>query len=105
MPTAGLAEFGQRINRIGFNFAVCDAAGQLVVLCEGDTFKSDAETLKKAAVKAMGRAGQLHRLGTKRQILATGLKAGDEVVAAALIDMGQGDESDGKAAARKGFAC
>jgi len=101
VQTAGLAEFGERINRIGFNFAVFDAAGELVVLCEGDTFKSDAETLKKAAVKAMKRDAGLHRLGTKRQILATGLKAGDEVVAAALIDMGQGDESDGKGAGRK----
>ena len=36
-----LEGFGDKINKIGVNFAVCNADGELVLMCDGTKFKSD----------------------------------------------------------------
>jgi hypothetical protein len=36
-----LESFGDKINKLGVNFAVCNADGELALLCDGAKFKSD----------------------------------------------------------------
>ena len=37
--------FGAKINKFGVNFAVCNTADEVVLLCEGGTFNSNREQL------------------------------------------------------------
>ena len=48
-----LEEFGGRITRFGVNFAVCDTDGEIVLLCGGGAFESDAEQLMQASRQAL----------------------------------------------------
>ncbi|MEA3225566.1 MAG: HD domain-containing protein, partial [Planctomycetota bacterium] len=99
-----LEGFGNRINKLGVNFAVYDTEGELVLMCQCDRFESDAEQLTawnrqvldqsnsgacsdqigtpvwrlKGAGEGLGVALKSARLGNRAQ----------ETVAAALIDMG-----------------
>ena len=38
-----LEGFGNRVNKLGVNFAVSDAKGELVLVCEGGGFKSSTK--------------------------------------------------------------
>jgi HD-GYP domain-containing protein (c-di-GMP phosphodiesterase class II) len=42
-------DFGARLNNLGVNFAVCDTAGRIVLLCQSGTLKSDPVRLAKVA--------------------------------------------------------
>jgi HD-GYP domain-containing protein (c-di-GMP phosphodiesterase class II) len=48
-----LEEFGGRIKKFGVNFAVFNASGELVLLCEGERFKSSKERLTEWARQAL----------------------------------------------------
>lgn len=48
-----LEEFGGRIKKFGVNFAVFNASGELVLLCEGERFKSSTEQLTEWARQAL----------------------------------------------------
>jgi HD-GYP domain-containing protein (c-di-GMP phosphodiesterase class II) len=97
-------KFGSRINRFGVNFAVCDADGELLLLCEADGLHSEKEQLKLDALCAMnsqaspcsrGTQGCDTAKATSRRILASTLMSPEtydrqpEVIGVALIDRGE----------------
>jgi len=46
-----LERFGQRVNRLGANFAVCGEDGRLLVLSEGGRFRSPPKYLRELALR------------------------------------------------------
>ncbi len=94
-----LESFGGRINKFGVNFAVCDANGELVLLCDGGKFKSSRKQLIKASQRALNKEGEGSCIGTETQVcrvgetnpvLAAVLRGGSEAVGVALIDLDTG---------------
>jgi len=94
-----LERFGGKVNKFGVNFAVCNADGELVLLCEGGKFKSGRKHLIDAGRRALNREGegsctgtetQICRFGETNPVLAAVLKRGSEAVGAALIDLDAG---------------
>jgi len=99
-----LEKFGGRINKLGFNFAVCDADCELVLLCDGGRFKSSREQLVKLSRRALKQDGEkdcsddtgvaVRRFGDANPVLAAVLKSarvgnkGGEAVGTALLDTG-----------------
>src|SRR5210317_411965 len=45
--------FGAKINKFGFNFAVCNTADEVVLLCEGGKYKSNPEQLSILSRQAL----------------------------------------------------
>ncbi|MHC4430554.1 MAG: HD domain-containing phosphohydrolase [Planctomycetota bacterium] len=104
-----LEGFGKRINKLGVNFAVSDAKGEIVLVCEGGRFKSSAEQLTRWSrqvldqddrVAESGEAGTpVRQFDGANKGLAVALKSArlgnkpQEVVAAALIDLGDSGSS------------
>ncbi len=91
-----LERFGGKVNKFGVNFAVCNADGELVLLCEGGKFKSGRKHLIDASRRALNKEGegscagtetQICRFGETNPVLAAVLKRGSEAVGAALIDL------------------
>ena len=91
--------FGGKVNKFGVNFAVCNADGELVLLCEGGKFKSRRKHLIDASQRALSKEGegscagteaQVCRFGEANPVLAAVLKRGSETVGAALIDLDAG---------------
>ncbi len=92
-----LDRFGGRINKFGVNFALCNANGDLVLLCEAGRFKSVTEQLKETGQQAftqemekinyINRDTQVYQFGKCKQVLAAVLKLGPDGVVA-LIDLG-----------------
>jgi len=96
--------FGDKINKFGFNFAVCNTADEVVLLCEGGKYKSNPEQLSKLSRQALRRLSEkschdengmpIWRFGDKNCVLAVVLKSArlsnkdGEVAGTALIDMG-----------------
>ena len=95
-----LKKFGDRINKFGVNFAVCDANGELILLCDGGKFESKREELIKASRQALNqdseRTGTSYNkadsdvcyFGEANRVLAAVLKSGSEAVGVALLDTG-----------------
>jgi putative nucleotidyltransferase with HDIG domain len=99
-----LESFGARVNKFGANFAVCDAADELILLCEGDRFKSGGEQLIKLSRQVLDQNGEkscsddpgvpVWRFGDANFVLAAVLKSarvsnkGGEVIGTALVDLG-----------------
>ena len=52
-----LEVFGNRINRFGVNFAVCNTESEFILLCETERFKSNREQLAKFAGRALDQDG------------------------------------------------
>ncbi len=78
-----LEEFGGRITRFGVNFAVCDTDGEIVLLCSGGAFESDAERLIQASRQALGKDEQKSPHGdTGTPVWQFG---GENVVLAAML--------------------
>ncbi|MBN2457496.1 MAG: HD domain-containing protein [Sedimentisphaerales bacterium] len=50
---AMLERFGSSLAGIGMNLAVCDAQGQILLLCECEDFKSDRRQLRELCLKAL----------------------------------------------------
>jgi len=98
-----LEAFGNRINRFGANFAVCDTSGEVVLLCESGGFKSSRSQLAEYARHTLNQSGmescsnvdglQVQRFINMDCVLAVVLKStcsssnGREAVATALIDL------------------
>jgi HD-GYP domain-containing protein (c-di-GMP phosphodiesterase class II) len=99
-----LESFGARINKFGANFAFCNTEDELVLLCEGDGFKSSREQLIKLSRQALDQDGEkscpddagvpVWRFGDANLVLAAVLKSArvsnkaGEVIGTALIDLG-----------------
>jgi len=99
-----LEEFGGRIKKFGVNFAVFDASGELVLLCEGERFKSSKEQLTQWASQALDQSGikscndaanmSVRRFGDENIALGVVLKSARicnkscAAVGTALIDLG-----------------
>ncbi len=100
----GLDSFGARINKFGANFAVCNSADALVLVCEGGRFKSSREQLIKLSRQTLDQNGEkscsdaadvpVWRFGDANLVLAAVLKSarvsnkGGETIGTALIDLG-----------------
>ncbi len=99
-----LEEFGGRINKFGVNFAVCNADGEVVLLCGGGAFESSAEQFTQISRQALdqidGKSTNVDtqtpvwRFGDENVVLAAVLKAAPnraesgETAGLALIDLG-----------------
>ena len=97
-----LKRFGGRVNKFGVNFAVCNTAGEPVLLCEGSRFKSSRkqlidcsrQLLERSNEKNCRRQAEICRLGENSRILAVALRSAScgkrqaQAVGAALIDLG-----------------
>jgi len=99
-----LEEFGSRVNRFGFNFAVCDTCGEVVLLCEAGKFRSSRTQLAEYAMRTLNQGGpqscsniaglSIQRFGDKNIVLAVVLKSAysscncQEAIATALVDLG-----------------
>ena len=84
-----LEGFGDKINKIGVNFAVCNTDGELVLLCDGGKFKSDKRLIidNCALILEKGIKGHQSSIIDSR-FLAAVLKRGSQPVAVALMDLG-----------------
>ena len=96
--------FGAKINKFGFNFAVCNIADEVVLLCEGGKYKSNPEQLSKLSRQALRQLSEkscsdetsmpVWRFGDTNIVLAVVLKSArlsnkdGEVSGTALIDLG-----------------
>jgi len=99
-----LESFGAKINKFGANFAVCNAADELILLCEGGRFKSSREQLIKLSRQVLDQNAEKNcfedpsmpvwRFGDANFVLAAILKSarvsnkGGEVIGTALVDLG-----------------
>jgi HD-GYP domain-containing protein (c-di-GMP phosphodiesterase class II) len=110
-----LEEFGGRITRFGVNFAVCDTDGEIVLLCGGGVFESDAEQLMQASRQALsegehrsangGTGSAVWQFGDENVVLAAVLKSNydrnklPQAAGLVLIDSGNasGDMRSGRA--------
>jgi len=110
-----LEEFGGRITRFGVNFAVCDTDGEIVLLCGGGAFESDAEQLMQASRQALSEdergsangdtARAVWQFGDENVVLAAVLKSNydrnklPQAAGLVLIDSGNasGDMRSGRA--------
>jgi HD-GYP domain-containing protein (c-di-GMP phosphodiesterase class II) len=97
-----LKRFGGKVNKLGVNFAVCNADSEVILLCDGGKFKSDQEQLIKLSRQVLKQndegsgaetEAQVCRFDEGNQVLAAVLKSDGEAVGAALID--SGDERRG----------
>ncbi len=98
-----LEKLGDRVNKLGANFAFCNANGELVLLCEADGFKSDTGTLIESGRHAISQKADPNlcsddevsasRFAGQSSILASVLKSDSEIVGAALIDLGELDSA------------
>ena len=93
-----LKRFGGKVNKLGVNFAVCNADSEVILLCDGGKFKSDQEQLIKLSRQVLKQndegsgaetEAQVCRFDEGNQVLAAVLKSDGEAVGAALIDSGR----------------
>ncbi|MBN2312301.1 MAG: HD-GYP domain-containing protein [Sedimentisphaerales bacterium] len=107
-----LEKFGSRINRFGVNFAVCNVEDEIVLQCECDGFKSDAEQWIECSRQAIeqcnrvtdaeGKDISVWRFFDTSTVLAVVLKsaqpcaARQEIVGTALIDLGSETSAGGQ---------
>jgi len=84
-----LERFGGKVNKFGVNFAVCNAKGELVLLCEAGRFESVREQLielgrqalnqETEVMSGLSRETQVYRFGERQQILAAVLRKEPQV--------------------------
>jgi HD-GYP domain-containing protein (c-di-GMP phosphodiesterase class II) len=94
-----LKKFGNRVNKFGVNFAVCDGNSELILLCEGGRFKSSRERLAEYGRLALEQSGDqsnqwaednVCRFGEVNLVLSAVLKSGSGTPGfATLIDLGE----------------
>lgn len=83
-----LKQFGHKMEHFGADFIVCDHAGEILLPSRTDGFSCDPQTLSSCAREILDiQNDQLCRFGTNSQIMAIGLKAGETIIAVALVDM------------------
>jgi hypothetical protein len=96
-----LEKFGGRITKFGVNFTVFDTRGELVLLCEGEGFKSSKEQLTDWARQVLVQSNatnaadfSIQRFGDENIALGVVLKSArvynnsNNTVGAVLIDLG-----------------
>jgi len=99
-----LEAFGNRINRFGVNFTVCDTNGEIVLLCEAGKFRSSKMQLAEYAMLTFNQVSiedcsnvsdlPIQRFINKDHVLSVVLKSAcsgsnnREAIAIALIDLG-----------------
>jgi len=98
-----LKQFGSKVNEFGVSFAVCDADGELVLLCDGSKStqtNSDAAKLQKTpaaqrytsyAKRCLETEGGVCQLGEENPVLAVALKSGRRAIGVALLDTKSAD--------------
>lgn len=85
-----LESFGGKISKFGVNFAVCNADGELVLLCDGGKFKSDKRRIIDNCSLILENQIKGHQSSKiDSQFLVTVLKRNSHPFAAALIDLGE----------------
>jgi len=85
-----LESFGDKLKKFGVNFAVCNVDSELVLLCEGDKFKSDKKLIIDNCSSIIEKETHGREPPTiNAQPLAAVLKRGSEPVAVVLIDLGE----------------
>jgi len=85
-----LKRFGERVNKLGANFAVCDGNGELILLCKSGRFKSSREQLVEYSRRALGQHSDKSGCGEAGRFLSAVVKSGLGVPAfVALIDIGE----------------
>ncbi|MHC4727701.1 MAG: hypothetical protein ACYS17_10800 [Planctomycetota bacterium] len=103
--------FGAKINKFGVNFAVCNTADEVVLLCEGGKFDSNSKQLIKLSRQVLDQNSQkicsdkprmsVWRFGDANLVLAVVLKTArvsnkdGEVKGTALIDLGEKSQCQG----------
>jgi HD-GYP domain-containing protein (c-di-GMP phosphodiesterase class II) len=104
-----LEVFGNRLNRFGVNFAVCNSDGEFILLCETEKFKSNRKQLTEFAGRILNQDGvksclddarvAVYRFADMSTILAADLKPAKngnncrQAAAAVLIDLGNTSSS------------
>ena len=99
-----LEGFGERVNKFGVNFAVCDVDSEIVLLRDGGRFKSSTEQLIEYSRQILSQNSNndspdktdvlVQRYGDSSPVLAAVLKSSSgksklaEAAAVALIDLG-----------------
>ena len=99
-----LAGHGDRISKLGVNFAVCDANGDIVLLTSGGVFESDGEQLSELGRQALEQNGSegpdgdtgvgVWRFGEENVVLGAALRSNhdreisSQAAGAALVDLG-----------------
>ena len=84
-----LESFGAKINKLAVNFAVCNAEGELALLCDGKKFKSDRKLIIDNCTSVLEKEikGRQTSIIDSR-FLAAVLKRGGQPLAVVLIDLG-----------------
>ncbi|MBW8002108.1 MAG: HD-GYP domain-containing protein [Planctomycetes bacterium] len=98
-----LATFGEKVNKLGANFAVSDSNGELLLLNNAGIVETDSQLLTEIAQKIL-KQNQLKNRNNPDTcvsqfdmdscILAAALHINEQNVAVALIDLGQKQRSD-----------
>ena len=84
-----LESFGAKINKFGLNFAVCNADGELVLMCDGGKFKSDERLIIENCSSILEKEIKGNQSSTiDSRFLPTILKRDAHPLAVALIDLG-----------------
>jgi len=98
-----LRGFGDKVNKFGFNFAVCGADNELILMCDGGKFTSDCDRLKECSrlschknteAETVGTGGSVLRFNQDSVVLAVALKSSatgsetEESFGTALVDLG-----------------
>ncbi len=99
-----LRKFGNRVNELGADFAVCNSDGELILLCDGNEKNTDAGSAKRAAKdilnsnrytpyvkRCIETDGDVSRFDDGNMILAAVLKLGGVSNGVALIDFDRGN--------------
>jgi HD-GYP domain-containing protein (c-di-GMP phosphodiesterase class II) len=90
-----LESFGAKINQIGVNFAVCNADGELALLCEGAKFKSDKRTIIDNCTSVLEKEIKDRQTSViDSRFLAAVLKKAGQPLLVALIDLGDNSSPD-----------
>ncbi|MDH4239653.1 MAG: HD domain-containing protein [Phycisphaerae bacterium] len=84
-----LESFGAEINKLGVNFAVCYADGELALLCDGTKFKSDKRLIIDNCTSVLEKEIKGQQISIiDNRFLAAVLKRTGQPLAVALIDLG-----------------
>lgn len=99
-----IENFGCRLKKFGYNFVLCDAEGDILILSDGGRFKSDTEQLKhlvgdvlnsssgQQSLDSQGTA--VMRFNGDNDILAVPLMPAQQAVTVAFVDMGKTQNSE-----------
>ncbi|MCK4914038.1 MAG: HD domain-containing protein [Planctomycetes bacterium] len=98
-----LKQFGEMINELGANFAICNAAGEILLRCEKSGFGSDEnliianclESIQKYSVNKM-QSGSGLLISDNRFLSAVIKPENDTSAVAAIVDMGENKISSDK---------